>query len=314
MSIPGPGPAPPGNGRAPPAPSRRPPAGPARIPLRRRRGWAWLRLIRPWATGAGAATAVAFAFVLEDGTPVWHEALRLGLVMFALLAAASAMNDYLDRAHDRDAHIWRPLPAGLVSPRAAARLAGFFALLAVALGASLEWRAFLLTLAGLAAAALYNARLRHTPFSWLPLAIAFAIVPVWAAEAVGRFDNVLWWSFPVGALAGLSAHLAFKLPDYERDDVAGARSVLHWMTIDFAAPLAWAAMGAYVVVAVASANIENLRPEWIAPPATIAIVGALAMIGLGFFGITERRLVWQRWLFAFAIVALAIGWLGSIIP
>ena len=105
-----------------------------------------------------------------------------------------------------------------------------------------------------------------------------------------------------------------KLPDYERDDVSGAQSLMHWMTIDFAVPMTWGLMGAYVVVAVASANLENLRAEWIAAPAAIAIVAALTMMSVGFFGITERKLVWQRWLFSASVVAMGIGWLGSIVP
>ena len=311
MSFPPAGDQPPPPEDAGRPPGRRP-AG--RIPLRRRRAWAWLRLLRPIATLSGAGVAVGFAFILEDGAPVWHEASRLGLVMFAVLAAASAMNDYLDRHHDRDAHIWRPLATDLIAPRDAARLAAALAVIAVAAGASLGWRPFLLTLAGLAAAALYNARLRNTPLSWLPLAVAFALVPVWAAEAVDRFDDVLWWSLPVGLLAGLTAHLAIKLPDYERDDVRGAQSLMHWMTIDFAVPMTWGLMGAYVVVAVASANVETLRVEWIAPPAAIAITATLLVMGVGFFGVTERKLVWQRWLFSGAIVSMAIGWLGSVAP
>lgn len=273
-----------------------------------------MRLLRPVAATTGAAVAVGFAFILTGGDAAWHEALRVGLALLALLASASALNDYMDRHHDRDAHIWRPLPADLVGPQEALTLSATLAAAAVALSASLDWRALLLMLAGLACVALYNMRLRSTPLSWLPLAVAFALVPPWVAESVDRFDEVLWWSVPVGALGGLTAHLAMKLPDYERDDVSGAQSLMHWMTIDFAVPMTWGLMGAYVVVAVASANLENLRAEWIAAPAAIAIVAALTMMSVGFFGITERKLVWQRWLFSASVVAMGIGWLGSIVP
>ena len=305
----GPSPDGPSPGGPPPAPRAR-----RRLPLRRRREWAWLRLLRPIAALTGVAVVVGFAFILREGTPPWPETVRIGVVMFAVLGAASAMNDYRDRQHDHNTHIWRPLPTDLVAPRDAARLAIVLAVIALAVGASLGGRAFLLTLAGLASAALYNARLRNTPASWLPLAVAFVLVPVWVAEAVDRFDSVLWWSIPVGLLGGLTTHLALKLPDYERDDARGARSLMHWMTIDFAVPTTWGLMGAYIVIAVASANIERLRAEWIAPPAAIAIVVTLIMMSVGFFGITERKLVWQRWLFSGAVVALAVGWLGSIVP
>ena len=215
--------------------------------------------------------------------------------MFAVIAAVSAMNDHLDRRHDRDAHIWRPLSADLISPRAAALFAAACMIAALALSASLGWRACLPMLGGLACVGLYNLRLRRTPFSWLPLAIAFALVPPWVAEAVGRFDGYLWWALPVGALAGLTAHLAMKLPDYERDDVPGFQSLMHWMTIDYAVPMTWGFMGGFIVLAVASANFERLRIEWVGPPAAIAVVCTLAMMGVSFFGVSERKLVWQRW-------------------
>ena len=297
------------------APGGRRPAGrPGRIPLRRRAAWAWVRLLRPVAALAAAAVVVGFAFILEEGTPVWHEVLRVGLSMFAVIAAASAMNDYLDRRHDRDAHIWRPLAADLIAPRSALVLAAACAIAALAMSASLGWRTFLPMLGGLICVGLYNLQLRRTPFSWLPLAIAFALVPPWVAEAVGRFDGYLWWSLPVGAVGGLAAHMAMKLPDYERDDVPGFRSLMHWMTIDYAVPMTWGVMGVFIVLAVASANFERLRIEWVAPPTAIAVVFTLAMMGASFFGVSERKLVWQRWLFSLAIVGLAVGWLGSIVP
>ena len=285
-----------------------------RVPLRRRPAWAWLRLLRPVAGLSLAGVGVSFAFILAEGAPVWDEALRVGVALFAVVAAASAMNDGVDRWHDRDAHIWRPLAADLMAPRNAALLAGAFAVSAVVIGASLGGRALLPLLGGLACAGVYNLQLRSTPFSWLPLSIGFALVPPFVAEAVGAFDNYLWWSLPVGALGGLAAHLAMKLPDYERDDVVGAQGVMHWMTIDYAVPMSWGLMSAYLVVAVVSANIERLRIEWVVPSASVGIVVTLAMMTWSVFGVTERKLVWQRWLFSLAIAGMAIGWLGSIVP
>lgn len=287
---------------------------PRRLPLRRQPGWAWLRLLRPIALTVATATAVGFAFILEDGSPTWHEALRIGIVMAAVLAFASVMNDILDRHHDRDVYIWRPIPADLVDRDRALRLTQFLAVLAIALAASLGWRPALIAIAGLAAAYLYNVRLKATPFSWVPFALAFALIPVWVAESVDRFDDVLWWSFPVGLSGGLATYIAIKLPDYERDDTDHTRNFLHWLTIDYAVPVAWGAMGAYIVIAVASANIQTIRAEWLVPPAAIAIVLTLGVMVPLFFGVTERKLLAQRWLFSASVVALSFGWLGSIIP
>ena len=298
----------------PPEGGRRPARRPGRLPLRRRPLFAWLRLIRPIASLSTAGVAVIFAVILTRGDPAWDEALRVGLAVFMVLAAASAMNDVIDRHHDRDAHIWRPLPADLIGPRDAMLLAGTFAVAAVAIGASLGERALLPLLAGLAAVGVYNLQLRSTPFSWLPLSIGCALLPPFVAEAVGAFDDYLWWSLPVGVVGGLAAHLAIKLPDYERDDEPGAQSLMHWMTIDYAVPMAWGLMSGFVVIAAVSANIERLRIEWVVPAAAFGIVVTVAMMGWSFWGVTERKLVWQRWLFSLAIIGMAIGWLGSIVP
>ena len=287
---------------------------PARPPLRRQAWWGWVRLFRPIAMLTGTGVVVAYGFILTDGSPVWHEVLRLALAMAAVLAAASAFNDVRDLAHDRDAHLWRPLPAGLLRPIQAERVAYGLALMALALGGSLGWRSVLLVLAGIALTIAYSVRLRNTPLSWLPLALAFVIIPVWVADALDAFANLLWWAVPVGLSGGLAMHLLLKLPDYERDDTETGHNVLHWLTIDYAVPASWGATGAYIAAAVGSANVEEFRVAWMAGPAAALLVLTLVMIGVLFGRVTERRLVIQRWLLSAGIVALAIGWLGSIAP
>ena len=295
-------------------PSPAPPSRPRRVPLRRRPAWAWLRLFRPVALLTGVGVALGAAFTLDNGSPAWHEALAVAIVMAGLLAAASAFNDAEDAEFDRDAHVWRPIPAGFVTVPQAQRAAAAWALAALIAAATLGWIPFLLALATVALAYLHSARLKPGNFAWIAWALAFALVPLWIAEGVDAFDRVLWWAFPVGMTAGLAMYLAVKLPDYERDDSDDAHNLLHWLTIDYAVPVAWGAVGAHIVMAVASANLESLRAEWIIPAASVAIVLALVMMGILFFGVTERRLVWQRWILSLAIVGMEIGWLGSIIP
>ena len=285
----------------------------AGVPLRRRPVWAWLRLLRPLALLAGSATAVGFAWTL-DGSPVWHEVVRVALVMASTLAAAAIFNDVSDADFDHNAYVWRPIPSGLVRVDQARRAALGAALAALALAVSLDWIVLLLVFATLVLAYQYSVRLRGTYLAWAAWSLSFALVPLWVAEAVDAFDRVLWWSFPVGIVGGLAAYLVIKLPNYECDDADGARNILHWLTIDYAVPVSWGAVASLIVVSVASANVENLRAEWIIPTATTAIVVELVLMGVLFFGVTERRLVWQRWVLSFAVVVMSIGWLGSIAP
>jgi len=285
-----------------------------RIPWRRRRRWAWLRLIRPLALVTTAATAVGFAFIAEAGTPEWHEAVRIGVAMAALIAAAAIYNDVFDFPHDRQVHLWRPVASDLVGAEEALRFAALFGVVALVVAGSLGWRSFLLFAVGFLAALMYSAFLKRTVFSWIPFALAFALLPIWVYDALDRFDDVLWWSIPVGATGGLAFYLAYKLPDYERDDVDSWRDLPHWATIDVAVPLAWAAMATFLIAAVASANIENLRAEWLVPSAALALTSSLLVMAALLIRVTERRLLVQRWLTGVAVIAMAIGWLGSITP
>ena len=285
-----------------------------RVPLYRRRPWAFLRLLRPRAALAGAGMAVGFAFIAADGAPGWHETLRLALAVAAVLAASAAYNDVADAPYDHDRYLWRPLPSGLVTAREALYVALVFAVAALALGASLGTRPLILALAGLLAGATYSSALRATALSWLPFSLAFALVPPFVYESLDRFRDPIWWSFLVGALGGLSFYLLFKLPDYERDDIDGQRNLLHWASIDYAIPITWAAIGAYAIVAAASANAETLRLEWFTPPLVIILLLTLGTMALLWGRITERRLELQRWLLSPAVLAMAAGWLGSINP
>ena len=298
----------PGNGTAKARARRR-----VRVPRRRSSAWAWLRLLRPLALLAGTTTAVGVAWTL-DGSPPWHEVVRVALVMASTLVAASIFNDAANVEFDHKAHVWRPIPSGLVRVDQARRIAALAAVGALVVAASLDWIALLLVFATLLLTYLFSAHMRSTYFAWIAWSFSFALVPLWIAESVDAFDEVLWWAFPVGIVAGFAAYLVIKLPDYERDNADGARNILHWLTIDYAVPVTWGAVASLIVIAVASANVENLRAEWIIPSATTAMVLELLLMGVLFFGVTERRLVWQRWTLSFAIVAMLVGWLGSIAP
>ena len=244
----------------------------------------------------------------------WHVALRLGLALLALVGAAMLHTDVSDLAHDTTAHLWRPLPSGLVTPSSALRVAAALLIVAVALAASLGWRDLLILIGLAAAAALYSLDLRGSLFGWFSFALVAVLLPLLAAEALNDLRDVLWWSLPVGGSAGLAAYLVYKLPDYERDDEDGQRNVLHWMTIDYAVPVTWGAIAIAATVAAASANSEDFRAEWFAPPAGLLIVVALTMTGFLIWRVTEQRLLWQRWLVLPCLMALELGWMGSIAP
>jgi len=45
------------------------------------------------------------------------------------------------------------------------------------------------------------------------MSVALPLIPVWVFVSLDRWDALLWWSFPLGGLLGLSLHLANQAPD-----------------------------------------------------------------------------------------------------
>lgn len=124
-------------------------------------------------------------------------------------------NDVIDAPADANDKPWKPIPAGVLSLQAAIRAAVFVGGAALLVTLLLPLGAWAIGAAGLACGLLYNAWLKRTVLSWLPLSIALPLVPAWAYRAAGEWDDLLWWAFPLGALLGLGLHLANQAPDVD---------------------------------------------------------------------------------------------------
>ncbi len=283
--------------------------------IRRFHAVAWLRLCRPLATAA-AALAAAGLVLGWSAAAEWHVVLRYALAAALLAVAAAAANDAADAELDSRTRLWRPVPAGQISVRAARIAAAAATAAGLALAGSLG-PLVLAVAAGLAlCAAAYSHGLRGSPLGWLAWALAAILLPLGAAlalpEAGGR--AVLWWAAPVGASAGLALFAVCKLPDFERDDEDGARGILHWVGIDAALPLAWGAIAAVLAFSVASVNIDGRDALWIYAPLACLLAAALGTGAALVLQVSERRLNWQRALVAPALLALLVGWFGAIGP
>ena len=283
--------------------------------IRRFHAIAWLRLCRPFTTAA-AALAAAGLVLGWSGSADWHVVLRYALAAALLAAAAAAANDAADADLDSRTRLWRPVPAGQISVRAARIAAAAFAAAGLALAGSIGLLV-LAVAAGLALCAVaYSHGLRGSPLGWLAFSLGATLLPLGAAlalpEAGGR--AVLWWAAPVGAAVGLAVYAVCKLPDFERDDEDGARGILHWVGIDAALPLAWGAIAAALAFSVASVNIDGRDALWIYAPLGCLLAAALGTGAALVLQVSERRLNWQRALVAPALLALLVGWFGAIGP
>ncbi|MCI0346388.1 MAG: UbiA family prenyltransferase, partial [Chloroflexi bacterium] len=107
----------------------------------------------------------------------WGTAVRLGLAMLGFQLSIGAFNDLNDVAADTRSKPGKPIPSG------AARVADarLLTLGGLAVGLALSWPSgpavLAIALAGAACGYAYDAGLKRTSLSWLPLALALPLLP-----------------------------------------------------------------------------------------------------------------------------------------
>ncbi|WP_030352311.1 UbiA family prenyltransferase [Streptomyces scopuliridis] len=133
-------------------------------------------------------------------------------------------NDAVDAARDTAAgRRAKPVVGGAVGVRTV-RAAALTALaLCVPLSLAYGALAGVVHLLGVAAAWLYNVRLKATVLSWLPYAIGFASLPAFVTLGLPGQPRPDWWIVTAAALVGVGAHLGNVLPDIEADLALGVR-------------------------------------------------------------------------------------------
>jgi 4-hydroxybenzoate polyprenyltransferase len=182
-------------------------------------------------------------------------------------------NDWIDAGRDvvvgrRD----KPVVTGLVTAGALRTAALVAAGLCVPLSFAVGWRAGLVHSACVASAWAYNDRLKATPWSWLPFAVAFGLLPAFVVLALPGRPAIAWWAVVAAALLGIGAHLANVLPDLEDDEGTGVRGIGHRLGRRRASLLAQAAL-------VAATALVALAPPGRAGP--VQLVGGFVVAALG---------------------------------
>ena len=178
------------------------------------------RLVHPFPSLL--VTAVTLAIVpLADPDAASAVYLQLGAAMLLYQFAIGTANDLADRDDDAQSKPLKPLVRGDVTIRQAR------AVLVVCIGGGLAasaaqpLTAWLVGIAALLCGLVYDAGVKRTPLSWLPLSVALPLVPIWAFTAVGEWDQLLWWTLPLGIVFGAAIHLANQLPDIDADRLRG---------------------------------------------------------------------------------------------
>jgi 4-hydroxybenzoate polyprenyltransferase len=174
-----------------------------------------------------AVTLFAAALAAGVGSPPLTVAGVLAAVLAGQLSVGWS-NDWIDAG--RDVVVGRtdkPVATGAVAVGTVRRAALAAGAACVVLSFALGWRAGLTHVAAVVVAWAYNARLKSTPWSWVPYAVSFALLACVVTLALPDADVPPPWAVTAAGLLGVGAHLANVLPDLEDDLATGVRGIGH---------------------------------------------------------------------------------------
>lgn len=246
--------------------------------------------------------------------------------MFLLQASIGAVNDLADAPLDRAQKPAKPLPSGLVSDGLARAWAALTAVVGLALALPSGPAAAAVAALGLSLGYAYDVRLSRTALSWLPLAVALPLVPVYGwLGATGAIPPGLVTLVPAALLAGVGLAIGNGLVDLERDAPVGKATI----AVRIGRDRAWAVHVVAFGVAIAMAALLAPGPSTageitgagIGGPELLALVRS-AGIPIGAAGIavgaglmTGRRASMRErgWeLEAIGTAAIGLGWLAAL--
>lgn len=148
----------------------------------------------------------------------WANAAGLGVSMVLLQFSIGATNDVVDAPEDHGRVPPKPIASGLVGVTAGRVTAAATAIAGLAIAASFGVVPLTIAGAGLGCGLAYDLRLSRTAFSWLPLAVALPLVPVYAwYGAAGDLPQAIVPIVPMAMLAGAGLAIGNALVDLDAD-------------------------------------------------------------------------------------------------
>jgi 4-hydroxybenzoate polyprenyltransferase len=274
------------------------------------RGFGLLRLVHPFPSALDGIVTGAIV-LLAGGPPV--TALRLGLAMVLLQFSIGALNDIVDLAGDRLAKPAKPLAARSLGVSAARLTLALCLAAGLVLSAMSGLGVLAVAVAGILAGFAYDLRLKGTALSWLPWAAGIPLLPLYAWLGAGRG---LTGFFPallvMAAFAGTALALANGIADFERDRMAGVRSIV----VVLGPATAWRIEAALQLVVAVLATGTAVRAGGLTWGPTSLLFGGLGLLGVGLVlgraGSPGRReRAWE--LQAIGTGCAAAGWLAIMI-
>ena len=181
------------------------------------------KISRPLSTLTGVLAVILGGYVA--GTGAWDKIALAALATLLVSAAANAWNDYRDIDIDRINQPQRPLPSGMVSPRAVLIFSVVLAVLSVILAELISPTALLIAVASNVLLYIYSVWLKSTVLLGnATVALISAMSPVFGGVAAGNVRPSLW----LGAIifVGILGREVLKtLADYDGDQAHHVRTI-----------------------------------------------------------------------------------------
>jgi geranylgeranylglycerol-phosphate geranylgeranyltransferase len=181
------------------------------------------KICRPLSTLSGALSVLLGGYVA--GTGEWVKIFLAALVTVLISSAANAWNDYMDIEIDKINQPQRPLPSGMVKPKAAVIFAIVTALLSVFIAVFINWLAVGIAIFSNIILFLYSWKLKSTVLLGnLTVALISAMSGGFGGVAAGNFEPTIWLSVII-FVAILGREILKTLADYEGDIRQKCRTV-----------------------------------------------------------------------------------------
>ena len=181
------------------------------------------KLSRPVSTLTGVLAVALGGYVA--GTGEWGMVALAALATLCVSASSNAWNDYRDIEIDRINQPQRPLPSGMVSPRAALVFSIAMAVLSIVVAALISPAALAIAILSNALLYIYSVWLKSTVLLGnMTVALISAMSPIFGGVAAGNHQPSLW----LGAIifVGILGREILKtLADYDGDLAHNVRTI-----------------------------------------------------------------------------------------
>lgn len=173
------------------------------------------KISRPLSTLSGALSVLMGGYVA--GTGEWENVFIAMLVTVLVSSSANAWNDYLDIEIDKINQPQRPLPSGMITPRAAVSFAIITALISMVMAAFISWPAFGITVISNGLLFVYSWKLKSTVLLGnITVATISALSVIFGGIAAGNVRPTIWLAVII-FVAILGREILKTLADYEGD-------------------------------------------------------------------------------------------------